>query len=102
MGQFYINTIDVSDVLHIRRRVTSREMEFHGDFLRKHIYQNIQEYAEKMVAERLGSHFVWVADVTHKITEEESFAYGTEDIMFSLDVHLVPMQVSPLLNMGKR
>lgn len=101
MGQFYMNTIDVSDVIHVRSRATSREVEFHGDALRKRVHQNMQETVEKMVAERLGEPFVWVANVSHKITEEESFVYGTDVIVFSIDVHLVPTEITPVLNMEK-
>ena len=96
-----MNTIDVADVFHIRCRATSREVEFHGDSLRKRVYQNMQETVEKMVAERLGEPFIWVANVTHKITEEESFVYGTDVIMFSIDVHLVPTKRTPVLSMEK-
>lgn len=101
MGQFYMNTIAVSDVLHVRRRFTRREVDFHGDVLRKHVHQSIQESVEKMVSERLGEPFVWVADMTHKITEEESFAYGTDDIVFWIDVYLVPTKIPPVLSMEK-
>ena len=101
MGQFYMNTIDVSDVIHVRRRVDRREVDFHGYFLRRQVHQNIQECVEKMVAERLGDPFVYVADVTHKITEEEGFAYGTDDIVFSIDVYLVPTRIPPVLTMEK-
>lgn len=101
MGQFYMNTIDVADVIHVRRRVARREVDFHGYFLRRQVHQNIQECVEKMVAERLGDPFVWVANVAHKITEEESFAYGTDDIMFSIDVYLVPTEITPLLSIKK-
>ena len=96
-----MNTIDVADVLHVRCRATSREVELHGDDLRKRVHQNMQERVEKMVAESLGEPFVWVADVTHKITEEESFVYGTDVIVFSIDVHLVPTEITPVLSMEK-